>query len=128
MKRSRKAITTAVAAAALLLGMGSAQSASAATNGVYIVTPKSWGWCPNIKNQKNYVSFVSVTNHSNGYSQTDFGDDIGWTSVNLNKRNSIQVNVGCSLGHGSRGITVDITPRRHKQAWYVGPTGVTWGN
>lgn len=124
----KKAAVALVAAAALLTGLVAVQPAAAASNGVYIVTPKSWGWCPNIRGIPNKVVYVSVTNTTTGHSQTDRGDDIGWVRVKLHQRNRVHVNVGCSAGYGSGGTVVTITPRRHKQSWFVGPTGVTWGN
>jgi len=101
---------------------------ASAASGVYIVTPKWWGWCPNIRGITNRVTFVSVTNTATGYSQTDYGDDIGWTTVALNRSNTVRVNVGCSLGHGSTGTEVRITPRRNGQTFWVSPTGGSYGN
>jgi hypothetical protein len=95
--------------------------------GVYIVTPKWWGWCPDVR-VKNYVTVVSLTNATYGSSSSDVGDDIGWIGVRLGYKNTIHVNVGCSLGHGSGGVTVTITPTRNGQAWFVGSTGGAWGN
>lgn len=126
----KKALVTLALVPALLAGVTSmgATPAFAANGGVYIVTPKWWGWCPNIRGYQNRVVVVSITNTTTGYSQTDSGDDVGWTNVDLHSNNSVHVNVGCSLGIGSTGTVVTIRPTRNGQTFWTSPSGASYGN
>lgn len=128
--RTRRLALGVLATFALLAGLLTVNPApsTASTNGVYVVAPKWWGWCPDIRGLKNVVVAVSVTNTTTGHSMSDLGDDIGWSNVALNRSNTLHVNVGCSRGHGSTGTVVTIRPTRHKQTFWVSPGGSSYGN
>ncbi len=131
--RRRRLRGALLSIAVLVSSLGAATAvatpAQAASNGgVYIVAPKSWGWCPNVRGVYNRPTQMHVTNYTSGETRSDGGDDIIWVGVNMNQSNTVQVNVGCSLGHGSAGTLVRITPRRNGQAFYVSPGGYAWGN
>ena len=95
--------------------------------GVYLVAPKWWGWCPN-----PHRWFSNEVNHMIQWNETTFdssnvsGDDIIWSRVKLHQKNVIHVQAGCKWGFGSSGTLVEITPRRHGQAFFVAPTGQIW--
>lgn len=120
------AATLSSSVAITALGVGPAQAAS--NGGVYIVAPKWWGWCPNVGRVYNAPIRMSATNTTSRDSRADSGDDIIWVGVQMSRRNTVHVNVGCSLGHGSAGTVVTFTPTRNGQAWFVSPGGATWGN
>jgi hypothetical protein len=137
MKRTVTAIAAVIVMAVGAIGVGtaietstdSAPAAEASSNGgIYIVTPKSWGWCPNVAKVYNRPYYLTATNFTSGDTRGESGDDIIWVGVQLNKSNRIQVNVGCSLGYYSTGTLITITPRRNGQAFFVSPSGTAWGN
>jgi hypothetical protein len=109
-------------AAVVALGAISA-SASGATGGVYVVTPKSWGWC-----SYTGVHAVYYVNQTNGQSGGDAGDDIVWVPINLYQNNELTIAVKCNWGIGSSGTYVWIYPTRTGQAFYIGPGGYVWHN
>lgn len=120
------AATLASSAAATTFGVAPAHAAS--NGGVYIVAPKWWGWCPNVGRVYNRPHYMQATNTTSGDTRADSGDDIIWIGVQMNRRNTVHVNVGCSLGHGSTGTVASFTPTRNGQTWFVSPSGATSGN
>ena len=116
-------------ATGLTATVGLATPASAAGNGgVYLITPKSWGWCPNIVKQNNFPYNVAQENYTTHDSSADSGDDIIWSRVNLNQNNNIDVQVGCILEYGSHGVSITIRPTRNGQSWFISSTGATSHN
>jgi hypothetical protein len=104
-------------------------AAKAATNaGIYIVAPKWWGWCPNVRGLPNRPVAMAATNVSHGSSASDIGDDIIWLRVQTGQQNKISVQVGCSAGIGSTGTVVYIRPARNGQTFWISPTGASYGN
>jgi hypothetical protein len=104
-------------------------AAKAATNaGVYIVAPKWWGWCPNIRGIQNRPWAMAAWNISHGGSASDMGDDIIWIRVQTGQTNRVDVQVGCSSGIGSSGTVVYIRPSRNGQTFWISPGGASYGN
>ncbi|SRR5581483_8529294 len=115
--------TVLMVMAALIIAAVCSASASATSGGVYVVTPKSWGWCP-----ISGVKAVYYVNQSNATTGGDAGDDIVWVPVTLNQTNMLTVAVKCNWAAESSATYTGIRPTRTGQAWYIGPGGGTWGN
>lgn len=116
--------------AAETIGIETTTADAAATNGwIYIVAPKWWGWCPNIRGIKNRVVSVDVSNQTHGgTNRSSWGSDVVPLRVRHGSNNKITVAVGCSLGHGSSGTTINVTPGRNGQACFSASWGSSWCN
>lgn len=134
----RSAMTTVAVVGGLIAGVVEAAPASAATYGnVYVSFPTWQGNCP--RSGSVYAIGGSVTGEEVPTSwQTsgwDYGDDLIYARVALNKRSRVSVQVWCSKAKPTarpRSISVShvviatIKPTRANQTVWVGARGVRY--
>lgn len=121
----RRRLATAALVLAITASGALALSAggSAASGGVYVITPTWWGWCPG-----SSVTAVYYFNQTNGASGGDAGDDVIWVPVNLYQTNFLTVIVKCRATWESSSTYTNIYPTRTGQSWFIGAGGGTWHN
>ncbi|HLX32591.1 MAG TPA: hypothetical protein VKR79_07470 [Gaiellaceae bacterium] len=121
--RNKLVVAALILAIGSIAGLAGSANASAASGGVYVVTPTWWGWCPG-----STVTAVYYINQSTGASGGDAGDDIVWVPVHLNTANELTVTVKCRAAWESSATYTFIRPTRTDQAWFIGAGGETWHN